>query len=61
MAQQCPHEQPEETTHVPMTDTAAYTYSSPASYPQVGNKECMSTHGGNGQDSSNIIKLSFVV
>ena len=24
MAQQCPHEQPEETTQEPMTDTAAY-------------------------------------
>ena len=52
MAQLCPHEQPEETTQEPMTDTAAYRYSTPASYPQVGEKECMPTHDGNGQGSS---------
>ena len=57
MAQQCPHEQPEETTQEPMTDTAAFLaqVTTPASYPQVGKKECMSTRDGNGQDSSDII------
>ena len=55
MALQCPHERPEETTQEPMTDTAAYRYSTPASYPQVGKKECMSSLDGNGQDSSDIV------
>ena len=57
MAQQCPHEQPEETTQEPMTDTAVYLdqMTTPASYPQVGKNECMSTRDGNGQDSSDII------
>ena len=57
MAQQCPYEQPEETTQEPMTDTATYLaqMTTPASYPQVGKKECMSTHDGNGQGSFDII------
>ena len=61
MAQQCPHEQPEEITQEPITDTAAYLaqMTTPASYPQVGKKECMSTHDGNGQDSSDNYHLWF--
>ena len=56
MAQQCPHEQPEETTQEPIPNTAAYLaqMTTLASYPQVGKKECTSTHDGNGQDSSDI-------
>ena len=58
MAQQCPHEQPKETMEEPMTDTAACwprRVLMHAMYPQVGKKESMSTHDGNGQDSSDII------
>ena len=41
MAQQCPHEHPEETTQEPMTDTAACLaqMNTPASYRQAGRKE----------------------
>ena len=57
MAQQCPHEQPEQTTQDPVTDAAVCLaqMSTPVRYPQVGKKICMSTHNGNGQDSFGII------
>ena len=58
MAQQCPHEQPEETMLEPITDTCSSLFG-PDEYscklPQFGKKECMSTHHGNGQDSFDII------
>ena len=57
MAHQCPHEQPEGTTQEPMTDTAICLaiMSTPASYPHIGKKECMSMHDGNGQEYNLII------
>ena len=60
MAQQCPHEQPEATTQEPIRYSSLF---GPDDYscklPQVSKKKCMSTHDGNGQDSSDIFNYQF--
>ena len=56
--QQCPHEQPEETTHPGAYDKHSGLFDPdeyPESYPQVDKEDCMPTHDTNGQDSSDII------